>query len=148
MATEPYDEVEIGPEDTIIRRIAPKYHVIWDENRGCHRVSSVAFSKSSGPNGGMSVDIEKLISEAGILPQVFVTTPVFTGSVCFPANAVRALDLQIGYDPIVDVPNVTDNPFHGEVWTRQPSKKFSASQKDGLASIAKWYVQLPDVEIF
>ena len=96
----------------------------------------------------MSVDLEKLIAAAGLAPHVFVTTPVFAGSVCFPANGIRALDLQIGYDPIVDVPNVVDNPFHGEVWTKQPSKNFSASQKDGLAKLAQWYVQLPDVKIF
>ena len=147
MPTEPYDEVEIGPEDAVIRRIDPKYHVVWDENRGCHRISSGAYRESSGLNGGMSVDIEKLITAAGLAPHAFVTTPVFTGSVCFPANAIRALDFQIGYDPIVDVPNVADNPFHGEVWTKQPTKKFSASQKAGLAKLAKWYVQLSDVEI-
>ena len=58
----------------------------------------------------MSVDVEALIVSAGFIPQNYVTTPVFTGSVFFTAAAIRDQGLRIGYDPI------PENKFHGEVW--------------------------------
>lgn len=147
MAVDPYDEARIGAADTIIRRINPVQHVVWDENRQRNRIASKAYNKSSGPKAGMSVDIEASITAAGQHPQTYVTTPVFTGSVTFSANDVRALDLWIGYEPIKDIPNIPDNPHHGEVWATTDKKSFSDAQKTGLANAAQWYVELPDVDI-
>ncbi|MFZ1415885.1 MAG: hypothetical protein WAS73_15100 [Defluviicoccus sp.] len=147
MAVDPYDEKQIGANETIIRRINPQQHVVWDANRKRYRITSKAYNKSSGLNDGMSVDIEKLIVAAGEDPYVYVTTPVFTGSVALAVGDVRALDLWVGYDPIKDVPNVPDNPHHGEVWTTTPKNSFNDRQKNGLARLARWYVELPDVDI-
>ena len=147
MSVEPYDEAEISSEDLLIRRISPIHHVIWDGNRQRNRVSSKAYSKYSDPKDGMSVDFEALIIAAGEIPQEYVTTPVYTGSVAFSAGDVRALDFIVGYEPIEDVSNAPDNPYHGEVWTKTPTKKFSKRQKDGLANLARGYVELPDVDI-
>jgi hypothetical protein len=144
---EPYDEPRIADTDTIIRRINPEHHVVPDENRGVWRVSSKAYGKSSGPKLGMSVDIEALIEADGVNARSFVTTPVYTASIAFRAETARAVDLIIGYEPIIDVPGLPDNPYHGEVWTREPSKRFSKSQTAALASSAWWYVELPGVEI-
>lgn len=147
MAVDPYDDARIGAADTIIRRINPEQHVIWDENRQRNRITSKAYNKSSGPKAGMSVDIEALITTAGQQPKTYVTTPVFTGSVAFSANDVRALHLWVGYEPIKDVPNIPDNPYHGEVWPMTDKKSFTEGQKTGLARTAQWYVELPDVDI-
>lgn len=147
MAIDPYDEERILAEDAIIRRINPEQHVIWDENRQRRRIASKAFNKSSGSKAGMSVDIEGLIVEAEQLPKTYVTTPVFTGSVAMSAGDIRALELWIGYEPIANVPNVQDNPFHGEVWATTERRSFSDGQKLGLARSARWYVELPDVDI-
>ncbi|EEE35180.1 hypothetical protein RKLH11_3856 [Rhodobacteraceae bacterium KLH11] len=147
MAVAPYDEEEIGSDDTIIRRISPEQHVVWDDNRGCNRISKKAYSKSSGENGGMSVDIEALIVADAEDPASWVTSPRFTGSVCFSAHQIRELDLIVGYDPIKDELGVPDNPYHGEVWTSEPSKRFSNGQQKGLLKAAEWYVELEDVEI-
>ena len=147
MAVDPYDEAQIGPADTIIRRINPDQHVIWDENRQRNRIASKAFNKSSGLKAGMSVDIEARITAAGKHPQTYVTTPVFTGSVAFSAGEVRALGLWIGYEPIIDVPNTPDNPYHGEVWATTDKKSFTERQKTGLATAAQWYVELLEVDI-
>ena len=97
---EPYDEDQIGADDTVIRRIDPEQHVVWDDNLDCKRVSSKAFSPSSEPNGGMSVDIESLIVQAGEDPKEYVTTPKYTGSVAFSAGAARDLRLRVGYHPV------------------------------------------------
>lgn len=141
LVVEPYDEENIKAGDTIIRRINPRQHVIWDENRNQYRVSSAAYSKSSEQNGGMSVDIEALILAGGENPKRYVSTPVFTGSVAFAAEQIRQLKLMIGYAPI------PDNPYHGEVWMRTPSRRFSHYQKKGLVNAARWYVELPGVHI-
>lgn len=138
---EPYDESQINPDDKIIRRINPEQHVVWDDSRGRPRISSKAFSPSSGQNGGMSVDIEQLLLADGVNSREYVTTPVFTGSVAFSAGAARALDLQVGYDA------TPSNPYHGEVWGKDRPNRFSRPQKRGLAEASCWYVELDDVDI-
>jgi len=138
---EPYDENQINSDGVVIRRINPQQHIVWDENRGCSRISSKAFSPSSGPGDGMSVDIEQLMISDGIDPRQYVTTPVFTGSVAFSAGAARALGLLVGYDP------VPPNPYHGEVWGGSRPNRFSRRQKEGLAEGSCWYVKLDGVEI-
>jgi hypothetical protein len=141
LAVVPYDEIGISADDVIIRRINPSEHVIPDQNRNCLRISSKAYSPSSGQNGGMSVDVEALIASAGHNPQTYVTTPVFTGSVTFNALQIRTLGLWIGYDPLAT------NPYHGEVWGAVRHNRFTKTQKSGLANAAQWYVQLPNVEL-
>ncbi|MEZ5537661.1 MAG: hypothetical protein R3F02_18835 [Thiolinea sp.] len=141
MSIQPYDEDRIKPEDLIIRRVNPNYHIVWDENRQCNRISSKLISPSSTGSKGMSVDIEALIVAADIDPKHFVTTPVYTGSVAFPARVVRDLGLMVGYEPI------PGNPYHGEVWS-SPCGKFSRRQKKGLCSSSKWYVKLAGVDLF
>jgi hypothetical protein len=141
LSVQPYDEKKIKPEEVIIRRINPVQHVVWDENRGCNRISSKAFSPSSGENGGMSVDIEDLILEGGHNPKQYVTTPIFTGSVAFSADNVRNLGLRIGYDPI------QENPYHGEVWGSPRANRFSNPQKKGLLAASEWYVEIEGVSL-
>lgn len=147
MPIDPYDEEGICADGTIIRRINPTQHIIWDENRQRNRIASKAYNKSSGLTEGMSVDVEALMVGANVDPRAFVTTPVFTGAVSFPAGAIRALDLWVGYEPIEDVPSIPDNPYHGEVWAKTAKRSFSEAQKSGLANLARWYVELPDVDI-
>ena len=147
LQVDPYDEEKIGSDDTIIRRISPAQHIIWDENRQKKRIASKAFNKSSGLTAGMSVDVENLVVAAGQDPKTYVTTPIFTGSVSFSAGVVRALELWVGYEPIRNMPGAPDNPHHGEVWAKTAKVAFSNSQKTGIAKQARWYVELPDVDI-
>ena len=138
---EPYDENQINAADTIIRRVDPVQHIVPDHNLKCQRVSSKLFSPSSERNGGMSVDIEGLIDEAGLNARNYVTTPKYTGSVAFNAGAARAVALRIGYDPI------PGNPYHGEVWGQDRPNRFKSYQKRELANASKWYVEIPGVVI-
>lgn len=148
MAVDPYDEPTIEHDDIIIRRVNRDQHVVRDEITGTLRTSSKLFSPSSGLNGGMSVDLLKLIEADGLNAQEYVTTPVFTGSVQFAAHAVRAAGLRVGYDPIKDLAGVQDNPYHGEVWGPvQKPNRFTQGQKRALAEASTWFVELPGVEI-
>ena len=69
------------------------------------------------------------------------------GAVAFSASVIRTLDLWVGYDPVCDHHNAQDNPYHGQVWSREQKKKFSEVQKSGLARAANWYVEIPGVAV-
>jgi hypothetical protein len=128
-SVKPHDHAEILQGDLLIRRIDPQQHIVPDENRNCRRLSSKAFQPSSGEGGGMSVDIERLISDAGLVPSEFVT------------SVPRADGLLVGYDPL------PDNPYHAEVWGGDRPNRFSNGQRKAIAKSAQWFVQIDGVEI-
>jgi hypothetical protein len=130
----PYDCDDIDGIDVVIRRISEEQMV--PDGKGGRRVSSMAFKKSSGPNGGMSVDIEKLIVEADIRPKEYVTTPRWMGSVRFSAKTLRDEGFMIGWDP------KDHNPYHGEVWG-----SFTPSKVKRLQQLAAWYVPIEGVHL-
>lgn len=148
MSVEPYDDFEIDDDDPIIRRVDPDQHLVRDENSGEMRISSKLFSPSSGPLGGMSVDLLRLIEEAGLHAQDFVTTPVFRGSISFSAGSVREAGLRVGRNPLVGIAGVPDNPFHGEVWgpPARPNR-FTNTQKRAILEAAEWFVELQGVKL-
>lgn len=80
----------------------------------------------------MSVDLERLIEEAGLDARVFVVRPPFVGAVRFTAGMLRGGGFHVGYDPL------TENPYHGEVWGI-----FSRSKQRWLAAVAGEFVQPP-----
>lgn len=107
----PHDHEGIMAEDGIIRRI-PQHQVVVDAKIGGRRISSMAFKSSSEPNGGMPVDLQQEIEEAGLDARVFVTTPSWIGSVRFQAGQLREEEFQVGFHPL------DSNPYHSEVWGR------------------------------
>lgn len=132
----PHDHDGLLPEDWVIRRISGQYIVDDPKEEGGKRISSMAFSPSNGPNGGMSVDIQKLIEEAGIDARTFVTTPVWIGSVRFKVGDLRGEELRVGFEP------TRPNPFHGEVWGN-----FTKSRKERLKGICEWFEPIAEVSL-
>lgn len=133
----PHDHQDIGSADGIIRRISDQW--IVTESDGRKRLSSVAFNPSSGPNGGMSVDLQAQIEEAGLNCREYVTTtsPESIGAIRFEAGALRGAGLQVGFDPLLS------NPHHGEVWGN-----FSKPMKGCiLPGLAVWFVEIEGVAI-
>ena len=130
----PHDHSGIAPDDGVIRRISENQVV--DDSAGQRRVSSKAFKPSTGPNGGMSIDLERLIIEAKQDPRAYVTTPRWTGSVRFEAGALREEGFMVGFDPL------PENPYHGEVWG-----KFTKAQQHRLQQLAVWFVAIPGVKL-
>lgn len=141
MAVQPYDEDDLTCEDILIRRVNPDQHVVFDENTGKWRTSSKLFSPSSGPNDGMSIDIQKLIERDDLNVQDFVSNPTYTGSIFFDVGSARNAGLRVGYDPI------HENPYHGEVWGTDKPNKFTRSQKRALIRSSAWLVEIQDVDI-
>ena len=148
MSIEPYDDPSIKDSDLLIRRVDPEQHLVLDENIGKKRISSKLFSPSSMPPQGMSVDVERLIKLDYLDPKEFVTTPKHIGSVCFEAQVIRKEGFRVGMNPIINMPKVTDNPYHAEVWG-PPARPhhFTKAQKKKLHQACQWFVSIPDVAI-
>ncbi len=104
----PHDDCDLGEDDGVIRNI-PLSQIVYDENIQGRRISSGAFSATSGdPDNGMSVDLENLIVAAGKAPSANV--PEGMGAVRLHVGPVRGVGLKVGSDPD------DSNPFHGQVW--------------------------------
>lgn len=133
---EPHDHLEILPDDGVIRRLSEQF-VVLDKD-GQRRISSMAFSPSSpAQGGGLSVDLQREIEEAGLNAVQFVTTPRWIGSVRFTAQQLRNEGFMVGFDPLLP-----DNPFHGEVWGQ-----FTSGKKKQLSRLAQWFVPIPGVAL-
>ena len=130
----PHDHEEIEPADGIIRRISANYLTPGPD--GKPRISSMAFQGSTGTNGGMSVDIEKSISSAGLNVRDHVTSPQFMGSVRFTAGELRGEGLLVGFHPVVG------NDHHGEVWGN-----FTGGKRKALLRMARWFVEIDGVTL-
>jgi len=128
----PHDHAGIFPDDGVIRRISPQQWV-YDAKIQKKRVSSIAFKPSTGEHEGMSVDLQKLIEEAGLDPKTYILSTPWIGAVRFTAGGLRAEGLMVGYDP------VDDNPFHGQVWG-----PFSKQTPKRLAALATEFVPIQE----
>lgn len=138
---DPYDEDDLTNSDVVIRRIDPNEHIVPDQNTGRDRISSKAFSASSSPKGGLSIDVLKLMEKDGVDAEEFVTTPKYTGSVLLHVSEIRKEELWVGYEP------VQDNPYHGEVWRQPSGGSFSRGVKRRLQKSASWFVPIPNVDL-
>jgi hypothetical protein len=96
----------------------------------------MVLKPSSGPNGGLSVDLQRQIEEAGHDARIYVTSPRWVGSIRFEAKQFRELGFKVGYDPVVD------NPHHGEVWG-----DFNRTNQRELFRLCQWFVPIDGVVI-
>ena len=128
----PHDHEGIHDEDGVIRRISTLW-VVSDPKTG-QRVSTMAFEPSSGPNGGLSVDLQCEIVGAGKDAREYVMVPPWIGAIRFQAGQLRSEELKVGYDPL---PN---QPFHGEAWG-----SFTRSKKKRLLTVGQWLVEIDGV---
>lgn len=130
----PHDHAGICDSDGVIRRISPQ-HLVYDEKIGGKRISSLAFQPSTGDRGGMAIDLQRLIEEAGLDARAFVSSPPWIGAVRFTAQALRGEGLDVGFHPL------PENPYHGEVWGG-----FSKRVKHRLLALAEEFVPIVDVD--
>jgi hypothetical protein len=138
----PHDDLNILNEHGIIRRISAHYIVSDPKEGGSNRISSMAFRPSSDTNGGMSIDLQHEIEEAGLDPRVYVTTPVWIGSVRFLVEHLRTEGFMIGSDPTEQGAGGAANPYHGQVWGN-----FSKSKQRRLQQLCEWFVPIEGVAL-
>lgn len=129
----PYDDPAIEDGDGLVRYIHPTLF-IYNENLGRRILTSGAFKSSKGPIGGMSVDLERQMNEAGLDSLARLRHPDH-GAVRLIAGDVRKLGHQVGASP------TPDNPFHGEVWVVGTSRKALRKIRDCAIWIKKPAVQ-------
>jgi hypothetical protein len=132
----PHDHEDIGDDWIVIRRI----HSDWPKqvSDGAIGLSTASFTESSQPPKGMSVDILNLIEAAGIDARTHVTgLPNHPYAVSLRVGDLRALGLQVGYQPLEEKPPFPANPFHGAVWGIGNSR----GPKNELRRIADWFVE-------
>lgn len=138
----PHDHAGILQEHGIIRRISEQL-IVYDDKSGGRRIaSSLAFKASSGSYGGMSVDLQHQIEEAGLDAVRYVTTPRWIGSVHFQAGQLRLIGLMIGPDPIEEKEGIVPNPYHGQVWGG-----FTRQQQKSLREQCEWFVPIDGVTL-
>ena len=131
----PHNHVDILNSDNVIRRISEQQHIVPDAKapQG-KRISTKAFSPSSGVNGGMSVDLKTRLEADGLDVVAHVTSSEWIGSVVVGVQFLRDLGLKVGYDPL---PN---NVYHGEVWG-----DFTKPIKKQILSSATWFKGIKNV---
>lgn len=131
----PHDHDGIKNGDGVIRRISPQF-VVFDPKVGCNKISTMALNPSTGLNGGLSVDLESEIEQAGLDAKEFVMNPPWIGSIRFDAGQLRAEEFKVGYDPL------PDNPHHGEVWGN-----FTRSKQKKLLKLGQWFLEIEGVAL-
>lgn len=136
----PHDHPEILGADGVIRRVSEQ-QVVFDAKLGGKRLSTKAFKPSSGHEGGLSVDLQRLIEEAGLDAKAYVTSPRWIGSIRFVAEGLRAEGFRVGFEPISGSSEYA-NPFHGEVWG-----DFTRARITRLSQICEWFVGLDGVAL-
>lgn len=140
---QPHDDVKLLPDGGVIRHINPDAHVTDDENTGKRRISSNAFSCTSGdPDFGMSVDIEQLLIAARMKTDAMV--PEGYGAVRLRIGDIRDIGLKVGSDPIPQnsPDGAVENPFHGQVWGVRPRFRRKLHEL-----VNGWVKELPGIEI-
>ncbi|WP_332855474.1 hypothetical protein [Duganella sp. S19_KUP01_CR8] len=136
----PHDHDGIHDTDGILRKVT-EHHLVPD-GKGGRRLSSLLL-KISSPTTGISVDLEQLILDDGLDPQVqiMLPPPAAIGAVRFIARDFRQETLMIGFDPIYDDP-IRVNPYHGQIWGDMTQGKIKR-----LLRQAQWFVEISDVMI-
>lgn len=128
----PHDHPEILADDGLIRRISPQWVVPDVKSPTGKRLSSESFAMSSAERGGgMSVDHERSITEAGQDVAAHVTVPPWIGAIRVTAEQLRTFGLQVGYSPL------ENNPFHCEAWGA-----LSKKQSKTLRLSSTWVVAI------
>jgi hypothetical protein len=133
----PYDDPQIEGGDGLLRGIT-EHHIVPDNIRGGKKVSSSAVNPSSGPNGGMSVDIESFLARDNRDPIDWCKSRKWLGAIRFPASVPRQLNLSVGRDPL------PENPYHGQVWGA-PLKRSPVKRK--ILKSSSWVIEIDGVSL-
>ena len=108
----------------MLRGIATEWIVSTPD--GGRRISSGAFQSSTDTHAGMSLGAKKILDCTDTTVEEWAGGR-FAAVVCLPASKLRAVDVQVGWDPM------PDDPAHCNAWGA-----ISRGYKKRLAKDANW----------
>ncbi|HEV2366013.1 MAG TPA: hypothetical protein VGS12_17650 [Caulobacteraceae bacterium] len=133
----PHDDAAIASDTWVVRHVSADHHVVRDDNLGVRRLSTGAFSATSGePGHGMSVDIGQVLRDLGLVEGAMV--PAGHGGVRLSVGALRRLTLRVGSDP------EPGNPAHGQTWGAERRLRRKLLE---IACAGGWVIALPGVAL-
>ncbi len=137
----PHNHPDLVPGRRVIRRIS-KDLVVYDDNRGCQRLSSSLF-KNDPRNGYLSVDSEHCITERGADPREYVTSPYWFGALILDVSEFRSADTSTSNESMwrIGMAPLDDNVCHGAVWG-----KITKGQSNTLQRNSEWLAEIHGVE--
>jgi hypothetical protein len=127
------DDPSIRDDVRLLRRIIPEW-VVADHNTNSKRVSSAAFSNSSGEHGieeGMSVFLEDVLAAEGRTPASVLKGYESNALIAITAGWVRSLGQGVVRDPL------PDETAHAQVMGDK-----NANMRRKLAKNYEWVVRL------
>lgn len=139
----PHDHPGILADDWVIRRISQQWVITDVKIPGGKRLSTQAFESSSAEQGGgLSLDLEAQIQEAGTDVVTHVTTPRWIASVRLTVATLREMEYLVGFSPIMAAPGIEANPHHGEAWGSDTKGK-----RKKLLKASQWLVPIDGCQI-
>jgi hypothetical protein len=140
----PHDHAEILDAHRVIRGVSDEF-VVKDEKGHPQRLSSAALDPSTidvDPYCGLSVDLERLMTDDGVDPVQHLNARNCLGAIVFEVRSFRCRNFFVGYDPLAD------NPYHGGVWQDGArGSKLTRGIKKALLREASWLVPIDNVPI-
>jgi len=131
----PHDDPDIAPNEGLLRKIHPEYHLAEDPTSPSgFRLSSTAFtesSKSESLYGGMSVNLESFVPDPAAL-----VGPEW-GLLRLKAKSVRDKDYLVGSEPL------PDDPTHANVWHKPAGKPNAPLKRIYKAADYEWVIEPP-----
>ena len=122
------DDPSISDATELYRRIHPRHHITWDDNRGAWRVKSAAFQNTTGTKS-MSVALGDVLQAAGRSPTTVLALYPDWYLASLTARFVRQHDQGLLREP------TDEEPAHGAVVGEKRE-----SVKRAFAREARWVV--------
>jgi hypothetical protein len=126
---QPHDDPRLTADDYVIRYTSPNERS-RDDTLGRYRISSGAYTESSVPPYGVSVQIERLLIAASLTAEQKAPSADH-GIVRLRVGTLREMGFKVGYDP---EPN---NPTHGEIWGVSNTRRAKKIARHGEQNIVR-----------
>ncbi len=135
------DDKTIDDDTLLFRRVMnqpdpPVSQIVWDDNKNCWRLSSIAFTDNRG--SPMSIALGDTLKEKGLEPESVLVGHENFSLVSFPAKVPRDKELGVIRKPIEEdhEHGVVADPAHGEVVGKK-----TTGVKRYLKDNAEWYIE-------
>lgn len=143
----PHDHPDLVGDASMLRGVA-QYHIVFDANHNCHRLSSALFRNSPRRQGYLSFNSAHCVEARGEEPAAYMKAQGWVGAVSISVELFRSFDpaghpedrWKIGMVPLFD--ERPPDPCHGAVWGT-----ISEGRANQIRRAVQWLVQIPGVTL-